>query len=430
MHRMKKFFRNASSIDDVEPPKKKKQRSYKKLKVGVLLLLTIIFASLVTVWWYAEEPLESPISSLTSFSFLRSPTTSPKNKKVIYGFLPYWNVTKVTIQPELTHLSYFSLTIGADGSLITQTDEGTEPGFSKLNSDDFLTLSNQIIAQNGNVELVLTQFNADDISSFLNNPSAQEKFLTSLDSVLLAYPFTGVNIDVELNGSPSPKMRDQFTTFMQTLRTHLNERYGNITLSVDMYASAVEGTNIWDISALSNEVDYIVVMAYDFHRRQSSQAGPVAPLFGGKDVWDNDINTYLQGFVELVPPEKVLLGIPFYGYEWQTTSRDAQSHTFPDTGATASYERVQELLKRKEELKVEEGWNENALSPYISYVEDNEIFVVYYENSRSISYKLDYVNQLDLGGIAIWALGYEGNSRELWEVINKKVSNPLSTSNN
>ena len=430
MHRMKKFFRNASSIDDVEPPKKKKQRSYKKLKVGVLLLLTIIFASLVTVWWYAEEPLESPISSLTSFSFLRSPTTSPKNKKVIYGFLPYLNVTKVTIQPELTHLSYFSLTIGADGSLITQTDEGTEPGFSKLNSDDFLTLSNQIIAQNGNVELVLTQFNADDISSFLNNPSAQEKFLTSLDSVLLAYPFTGVNIDVELNGSPSPKMRDQFTTFMQTLRTHLNERYGNITLSVDMYASAVEGTNIWDISALSNEVDYIVVMAYDFHRRQSSQAGPVAPLFGGKDVWDNDINTYLQGFVELVPPEKVLLGIPFYGYEWQTTSRDAQSHTFPDTGATASYERVQELLKRKEELKVEEGWNENALSPYISYVEDNEIFVVYYENSRSISYKLDYVNQLDLGGIAIWALGYEGNSRELWEVINKKVSNPLSTSNN
>ena len=382
------------------------------------------------MWWYAEEPLESPISSLTSFSFLRSPTTSPKNKKVIYGFLPYWNVTKVTIQPELTHLSYFSLTIGADGSLITQTDEGTEPGFSKLNSDDFLTLSNQIIAQNGNVELVLTQFNADDISSFLNNPSAQEKFLTSLDSVLLAYPFTGVNIDVELNGSPSPKMRDQFTTFMQTLRTHLNERYGNITLSVDMYASAVEGTNIWDISALSNEVDYIVVMAYDFHRRQSSQAGPVAPLFGGKDVWDNDINTYLQGFVELVPPEKVLLGIPFYGYEWQTTSRDAQSHTFPDTGATASYERVQELLKRKEELKVEEGWNENALSPYISYVEDNEIFVVYYENSRSISYKLDYVNQLDLGGIAIWALGYEGNSRELWEVINKKVSNPLSTSNN
>lgn len=424
---MKKLFRNASKLETPQP--KKPHRSYKKIQVALLLFLTVIFATLLTIWWYAEEPLESPISSLTSFSFLRSPSHQPENEKVIYGFLPYWNISKTTIQPELTHLSYFGLTIGADGSLLTQTTEGTEPGFNKLQSDDFLSISNQTLQQGGSVELVLVQFNADDISLFLSNPSAQERLLTSLDSVLLAYPFTGVNIDIELNGSPSPKMREQFTTFMKNLRAHLNERYGHITLSVDVYASAVEGTNIWDIKAIGEEVDYIIVMAYDFHRRQSTQAGPVAPLFGGKEVWDNDINTYLQKFVELVPAEKVLLGVPFYGYEWQTTSRDSQSHTFPNTGATASYERVQDLLKRKDELKVQEGWNENALSPYISYVEDNEIFVVYYENSRSISYKLDYVNQLDLGGIAIWALGYEGDSRELWEVINKKVSNPLATPN-
>ena len=171
-------------------------------------------------------------------------------------------------------------------------------------------------------------------------------------------------------------------------------------------------------------------MAYDFHRRQSTQAGPVAPLFGGKELWDNDINTYLQQFLELVPAQKILLGIPFYGYEWQTTSRESLSHTFPDTGATASYERVQELLKQSEELQVQESWNEQALSPYISYSEDGEIYVIYFENSRSISYKLDYVNQLDLGGVAIWALGYEGSSRELWEVIQNKVTNPLATPSN
>jgi spore germination protein YaaH len=48
-------------------------------------------------------------------------------------------------------------------------------------------------------------------------------------------------------------------------------------------------------------------------------------------------------------------------------------------------------------------------------------YVVYFENSRSLSYKLDYVNQLNLGGIAIWALGYEGDSRELWDVVNRKL---------
>jgi spore germination protein YaaH len=47
--------------------------------------------------------------------------------------------------------------------------------------------------------------------------------------------------------------------------------------------------------------------------------------------------------------------------------------------------------------------------------------MIYYENSRSMSYKLDFVNQLDLGGVAIWALGYEGRSRELWDVVEQKL---------
>ncbi len=424
---MKKIFRNATAI--IEEKKPKPSRSFGAFKLGFLAFLTVVLAFLITVWWYAEEPLASPVSSFTSFSFLRTPTHTSKSNKVVYGFLPYWNMKKVTIQPELTHVSYFGLTIGGDGSLLTRTSEGTEPGFHQMSSEDFLTLSNQVESQDGTVELVLSQFNGDAIHNFLASKQAQENLLTSLDSVLLAYPFSGVNIDVELNGNPSDKMQDQFTAFMQLLNNHLDDKYGNMTLSVDMYASAAEGANIWDIEAVGKEVDYIVVMAYDFHRRQSAQAGPVAPLFGGKNVWENDINTYLQKFVAVVPAEKILLGVPFYGYEWQTTSRDSRAHTFPNTGATASYERVQDLLKQKDELQVEEGWNESALSPFISYKEDDEIYVVYYENSRSISYKLDYVNQLDLGGIAIWALGYEGDSRELWEVINKKVSNPLATPN-
>jgi spore germination protein YaaH len=163
-------------------------------------------------------------------------------------------------------------------------------------------------------------------------------------------------------------------------------------------------------------------MAYDFHRSSSTVAGPVAPLFGGKKEWDSDISEHLQAFLDSVPSEKILLGIPFYGYEWQTTSREAQAHTFPESGSTASFKRVQNLLQEKETLKVQEHWNEAALSPYISYEEDGEIYVVYYENSRSISYKLDFVNQLDLAGVAIWALGYEGDSRELWDVINRKIA--------
>jgi len=275
--------------------------------------------------------------------------------------------------------------------------------------------------QDTQFELVLSQFYADDIAQFLGSEKAQLNLFETLDNILLAYPVSGINIDVELNGTPSEKQRDQFTKFIKDLRSHLDAHYGSISLSVDVYASASNNKQLWDIPALADHIDYFVVMAYDFHRRSSPQAGPVAPLFGGDKLWDGDINEHLRTFLSYVPSSKLLLGIPFYGYEWQTTSRDAQSHAFPDTGNTASIERVKELLARKEELRVMEHWNEDALSPYISYIEDGETFVVYYENSRSISYKLDYVNQLDLAGVAIWALGYEGSDRELWDIIQRKL---------
>lgn len=385
------------------------------------MFLWLIAIVIFLTWFFADIPFTSPLNERSTFRFLQGEMVS--EGKVVYGFLPYWNLKKVTPQNELTHLSYFGLTIGAGGELLTRTSEGGDPGYYQLDSDELASISAQLQEQDQKLELTVIQFNADDIYAFVNSKIAQEKFYTGLESVLLAYPFSGVNIDIEYGGVVDEKLRENYVEFIAFLKTRLSEKYSHINLSVSVYASAAEGKSIWDIEGIGKHADYVVVMAYDFHRRSSVKAGPVAPIFGGKDLWDGDISKYLQSFLKVMPKEKILLGVPFYGYEWQTTSRDPRAHTFPDTGATASYERVQGLLEpeTKEKLRVEEGWNDDALSPYVSYIEDGEIFVVYYENSRSLSYKLDLVNQLDLGGIAIWALGYEGDSRELWETIGRKL---------
>lgn len=394
-----------------------------KVKLAFVIFITFIITLSVSLWINWEIPIISPINSFTTFSFLSEPQAMKNNKKIIYGFLPYWNTQKVALQDELTHLGYFSLTLGADGKFIESYDDGElDMGLHRLNSETFLELGNRLIDKNKHVEIVISQFNHGDIVAFLGSKKAQENFYSSLDSVLLAYPINGVNIDIETSGETSETLRNNMSSFIKDLRTHLNSKYSNVQLSIDMYAGAAANKQIWDVTAIAPYVDYIIVMAYDFHRSSSQKAGPVAPLFGDAAKWEESISEYFQSFLQQAPREKVVLGIPFYGYEWQTTSRDAKSHTFPDTGATASYSRVLELLEKKEELQVQEHWNETALSPYISYVEDGEIYVVYYENSRSISYKLDYVNQLDLGGIAIWALGYEGDSRELWDVLARKVN--------
>lgn len=424
----KKVFLKSNKILNIDDRKKKIsnngwfKKNKLKFKLALIIFVTFFSTIAISLWLFWDIPLISPIDSLTTFMFLTKSQLPKNNQKIVYGFLPYWNINKFTIQDELTHLAYFSLTLDADGNFVTSNDGELDMGLLRLNSDDFVLISNELTNNNKKIELVISQFNYDDIKNFLNSQSAQDNFIQSLDSAFLAFPFSGVNIDMETSGSTDEKMRQNLTDFMIKLRKHLDEKYNNVQLSIDMYAGAADNQQLWNVKDLVPYVDYIVVMAYDFHRSSSSVAGPVAPLFGGKDLWDGDINHYLQAFLEIVPSEKILLGIPFYGYEWQTTSRDSQSHTFPDSGSTASYQRVLELIDKKDELQVQEQWSEEALSPYISYIEDDEIFVVYYEDSRSISYKLDYVNQLDLGGVAIWALGYEGDSRELWDVIKRKVN--------
>ncbi|MBU1966959.1 hypothetical protein KKH50_01525 [Patescibacteria group bacterium] len=383
-------------------------------------LLSFFLALIFSLWYFAEVPLTSPLSSLTAFNFINQ-ITSKNNNKIVYGFIPYWNLDEVRIQPELTHLAYFGLTIGADGQIVTKENSGPEPGYKHLQSDKFLEISSLMEQQNKKVEIVLTQFNNDTIVSLLNQEKSIQNLLTSLDSILLAYPVSGINLDIEYTGLVTDQLRQKFVQLVVAISQHLNQKYDHVTFSVDMYASAATKPQIWDVAKIEPYVDHIIVMAYDFHQRSSPQAGPVAPLFGGREYWDSDVNQHLADFVKLVPKEKILLGVPFYGYEWQTTSRDPQAHTFPQTGSTASIKRVKEIIAVTQELKVEQSWNDQALSPYLSYLEDDKIFVIYYENSRSLSYKLDYVNQLNLRGISIWALGYEDSSRELWDVISNKL---------
>lgn len=390
-------------------------------RVGIAVSSVVMGVLLAAAWWFQSIPLLSPLNQAATFRFLSGETLGSVSNKQVYGFLPFWNIKDLTLQPELTTLSYFSLTIGGDGSIILREGDHVEPGYNKLQSEEFLELSSQMVAEGKRLDIVASQFNNDDIVSFLNSETAQDRFLTSLDAVMLAYPFTGVNIDIEYSGEVTEPLRQKMVRFMQKVNHHLDSTYGNTQLSIDMYAGAGSNRTLWDVENIAPEVDYIIIMAYDFHRKSSTQAGPVAPLFGGKELWDSDISEHLAGFLEKVPSQKLLLGVPFYGYGWQTTNRDAQSHTFPQTGSTATFKFVQELLLQKDSLKVEENWNEDALSPYLSYERDGETYVVYYENSRSLSYKLDFVNQLDLGGVAIWALGYEGDSRELWDVIDRKV---------
>ena len=242
--------------------------------MGISFLLFGVFVASVSVviWLFRDNPLLSPITSSTTLQFLSDKLTNTNkdnSPKMIYGFLPYWNVNQVTIQPELTQLAYFSLTFDHTGHIVSRSGGEVDQGYHKLQSEDFVNVMQVAQKNHAKMEIVLAQFDNDEISSFLLSPNSQQQLLTELNSILLEYPFTGVNIDIEYTGPITQNLQDDFTTFIHNLRVNLQQRRQPIMLSIDIFASAGDNSGIWNLPKLAPELDELVVMAYDFHRRSS-----------------------------------------------------------------------------------------------------------------------------------------------------------------
>ncbi len=348
------------------------------------------------------------------------PTHPTLSKKIVYGFLPYWTIKTAQVPPQLSHLGYFSVTVDKTGNFVTTFEGNREPGWRIFTSSDFQDLREHTNMQKQHLEVVITMMDADDITSFLQNPRAQETCLANLKILIKTQPIEGINLDIEYAGEVTESLREKYIAFVQRVATMTKQLDPDFHLSIDVFADSAAKRRIWDISSLAPLVDRIIIMAYDFSRSSSPQSGPVAPLFGSTTKrWDTDITQNLKAFLDVVPAEKIILGIPFYGYEWQTISEDPGALTYPKTGGLATYKRVRKLIA---DLGIQERWDTDALSPYLTYKDGYKTQMIYYENSRSLSYKLDLVNQAGLGGIAIWALGYEGETQELWDVIRDKIS--------
>jgi len=396
------------------------------LSILALLLLGLgVFAiSLVGLQQYNEylHRLVSPASLIqTALESIAtsSATTKTHTKKIVYGFLPYWTIKSAQIPTQLTHVGFFSISIDENGNIVTTEDGNAELGWHTYNSASFDRLQETTQAQHQKLEVLITMMDADTISSFLLNKTAQDNFQKTIRTFVHSQPIDGINIDIEYAGDVTDELRLAYTNFIISTEKTLRAVDPNTHLSIDVFADTASKKRIWDIPALAPHLDHIVVMTYDFFRSSSPQSGPVAPVFGSeKNRWGTDIVDNLKLFIEQAPPEKILLGIPFYGYEWRTVSDAPGSSTYPKTGELATYKRVEQLIQ-DQGLQVQ--WDADALSPYVTYKVGGKIQTIFYENSRSLSYKLDLVNHTDLGGIAIWALGYEGTTKELWDVIGQKL---------
>jgi hypothetical protein len=227
-----------------------------------------------------------------------------------------------------------------------------------------------------------------------------------------------VNIDFEGMGSAD---KVPFKNFMTNLRTALTAANPNYELSMALYA--VDWSTSFDIPGLNPLVNNFIIMGYDYYYSGSTTAGPEAPLYNFQTGYNYTLTKTVTYYLKQgASPSKLLLGLPYYGREWETAGSTAPSSVVSG-GFTSS--RTYSYVKNNPTTysSANKKWEANCYNPYYSFQVSGVWRQCWIDDIYSMGRKYDMVNQRGLGGIGIWALGYDNGYNDLWQLIEDKFSN-------
>ena len=345
-------------------------------------------------------------------------TTTGVLKREVFGFLPYWVMPKLDeINLKLlTRVSYFGLEVDKNGDIIKYDSSGKilESWFY-FQGPIFDGFVKKAHSEKIKVELTIKCFNQTNIINLVTTEDARTKLVNNVLFLLNSRKLDGINIDFEYIGEPTKEVRDGFSALIIELNSELKRQNPDATLTIDTFVDAASNTRIHDVGILSKNSDALVIMGYDFHTPQSGAAGPVAPMEG----YGNSIVGLLGSYLEKVPSEKIILAVPYYGYDWLVLDSGRNAET---AGGQANVKIIPyaEIAAATKNTKIQ--WDENAKTPWYSYKDGDGIRVVHFENTRSLAYKYDYINQKNLQGVGIWALGFDGKREELLQLLSDKFA--------
>ncbi len=325
--------------------------------------------------------------------------------KIVFGYHPYWMGSAfLNYQWNLlSDLCYFSYEVNPQtGNPVT--------------THNWLNAKVIDSAQANGVRVHLCATLFSDITTFLTNSSAKQNLINNLISLIQQHNADGVNIDFE--GIPSSQS-DNFTNFLIDLSEKVhNAIQGSI---VSIAVPAVDWGNVFNTEILKNYLDYFIIMGYDYYCNGSSQAGPVDGLYSMTIGYDYNLSRTISNYLyKGIPNSKYILGLPYYGREWETESNSVPSNTI-GWGRALTYSNVRNNSSGHY-TNDNKYWEQNSFTPYYSYNSDGW-YQCFIDDSYSLAKRYEVVNQRGIAGIGIWALGYDNGYTELWDDISNKFTN-------
>ena len=261
------------------------------------------------------------------------------------------------------------------------------------------------------VFLTATNFGADQNTEFLENPAAQKTFADSIVHLLQERDGNGVTVDFE---DVPEDQAENFTRFILDLSDHLKQANPNFMISITL--PGIDWHSAYRAEKMIDAVDLFIVMGYDYYYSGSKVAGPVAPLESG-DLWEPyNLESTLRYYLNKgIPKKQLLIASPYYGREWKTAGTTIPSSATASLGSHL-YRDIRQTI---DSLSLTPEVDTVSWSRYIAR-DVKESSQLWFDDSLTLGEKWDWIIRNDLGGIGIWALGYDNGYADLWELLESK----------
>lgn len=229
-------------------------------------------------------------------------------------------------------------------------------------------------------------FSTEVLSVILASEELQERLIGNILSELTGKNYYGVNMDIEYI---APDDRERYNAFLERLTERLHNEGFIVMSALAPKISADQPGVLYEAHDYAEQgriVDYVIIMTYEWGYTYGPPLA-VSPI--------NEVRRVLDYAVTEIPPEKILMGMPNYGYDW----------TLPFMrGTPAQSVSLTQAVDLALRYGVEIQFDEQAQTPYFYYTDNGTQHVVWFDDPRSIDAKLQLIDDYRLAGASWWTV--------------------------
>lgn len=228
--------------------------------------------------------------------------------------------------------------------------------------------------------------------NMLSSTTNRQNFVRNVTDAAVSLGLDGINVDFEqLSSDCGP----HYVEFIRELSIQC--RNMGLVLSIANYVP-FNFNDYYRLDIQGQVADYVIIMGYDEHWHGSKDPGSVASI--------SYVSGGLDRTLQEVPANKVVNALPFYTILWKTEGTDV----------TDEYITMNNEADFMSRAGVTAEWDEETCQNYAEWTSGNATYQIWLEDAESIAVKLNMMATKNIGGVAVWRLGY--GTQAAWELIN------------